>query len=397
MATRGGQAAQPPADATTTERVVEQPQDQRHDQGQVDRRLDEGEAKFRAYLTQRADSIQKFIRDKSSMTPLALVSAAVMAFRREPDKLKDEKSWRSMVTALVVAAQFDLEPIGREGWLVPRWQKRGNFHEWSFMPSYQGLVKQALLSGLVKSIRSHVVYEKEHCVIQLGDSPGVDHRPIFGERGEPIGVYAVARMTDGSIEIEPMPWSEVEKIRRAAQDSSPAWAAWPEEMARKCPLKRLTKQLPAGASFAALVQLDNALESGRDDDRQAAIEVALRDKIALLPEAQRSFVEDAFARAPGQSKAAGDFASKVKRLDADKYKADSEAKFAAAAVRNHEGATVSRLTDDEANSPPPNVACDECSRDVRAGGLDIDPKWDVLDHRAICSACQGINPTDNPQ
>lgn len=361
---------------------------------------DEVEKEFRSYLTEKSDTISKFIRKESTLTALALVQAAGVAFRKEPDKLRDERAWRTVVTALVVAAQYDLEPVGREGWIVPREAKRWNpqtrrkeslgYHEWSFMPSFQGLVKQALMSGMVKSVRAHVVYEHDHCELQLGDSPGVDHRPTFGDRGAPIGVYAIARMTDGAIEIEPMSWSEVEKIRNAASEYSDAWKNWETEMARKSALKRLTKQLPAGRSFLALVQLDNALESGRDDDRQAAIEAALGDKIKLLPEAERSIVEGAFARASSGSKSAGEFAARLRKLAPDKL-GGSEAAFAAAAVRNHEGATTTALTAEEAKNPPANVSCSECGQDVRVGGLDVQ-RWDVFDDKVVCGPCEDKGP-----
>lgn len=357
-----------------------------------------------AYLTERSDTIAKFVRKDSALTAAALVQAAGTAFRREPEKMRDERSWRTVVTALIVAAQFDLEPLGREGWLIPRevFRKDANnrrvslgFFEWTFMPSYQGLTKLAILSGRVRSIRSQVVYENDHIEIQLGSDGRVDHRPcLTGARGFAIGVYAVARMVGSEDEIEWLSQDDVLRIKEAASDYSAAWKSWPEEMARKSAIKRLTKQLPAGAAFAAAVQLDNALESGEDGKMRDAIEAALRDKLALLPEAQRSSFLDAVDRGSqpvGSTKQAA-FAARVSAMKAaapgDDFGTPNPPPMA-------EGPTSTRLARGK-KAEDQNLSCKGCGTDVQVVGVGRVVEYDVVEPEGdvYCAECSPLGGGD---
>lgn len=232
---------------------------------------------FRDYLVKRADLVQRLMRPKSQLNAMLLIRAAELTFRRDTEsKMTDHRTWPTVLVALMTAAQLDLEPGGplADAHLVPWWDKDLGYHVWSLMPGYRGLVKLAIQSGVVKRMRAFAVYERDVFTIKQGSEPGIIHEVWTGaDRGKTIGAYAVARIAgdDGEDESEWMPWAEIEKIKLEQQGRSPAWRSWPDQMARKLPLKRLCNQLPLGERFRLALEVDHAAsESNTTALRQAA-------------------------------------------------------------------------------------------------------------------------------
>ena len=154
---------------------------------------------------------------------------------------------QSLYNSCVKAAQDGLLPDGREGALVIFNKKDGN--NWrkgvQWMPMVNGLVKRAAKSGIV--LDAHVVYANDKFEYTLGDSPTITHVPTpFSEnRGEPIGVYAIATLDDGTKKREVMSKAEVETVRQASKMAAGGpWKDWWSEMARKTVVRRLFKSLP---------------------------------------------------------------------------------------------------------------------------------------------------------
>lgn len=205
---------------------------------------------LKAFLNKHSDGLKSWCRPKG-VAPDTLIRCAVLAANRSDDLLS-ERVWGTTFLSLVTAARLDLEPNGpmSDGYLVVR----GG--ECRFEPGYRGLIKLAVRSGMVQSLRGFPVYERDDFEIQLGTEPGVKHRVALTDRGQPIGAYAIARLTNGTEEYDWMPWEEIERARQMSR--SPAWNAWPGEMARKTPIKRISKQLPLGRDYALAVAVDDA-------------------------------------------------------------------------------------------------------------------------------------------
>lgn len=118
-----------------------------------------------------------------------------------------------------------------------------------FQPMYRGLMKLARRSNEIRVIDAAVVYAGDLFEIELGTSPSIRHVPWpqsgAKDRGEPVSVYAFAKLTSGETLIEPLTVADIEAVRRSsrAKDVGP-WVSFWSEMARKTALRRLMKRLP---------------------------------------------------------------------------------------------------------------------------------------------------------
>jgi recombination protein RecT len=143
----------------------------------------------------------------------------------QPDLMQADKT--SLFTACLKAATDGLILDGREAALVIRnvktkvdgkdaWQKAA-----VYQPMVQGLMKLARNSGKIASLTAQVVYENDQFMYVLGDSERIEHAPapFDKDRGKPIGVYAIAKLTDGTIVREVMRSDEVMNIARQGQNA----------------------------------------------------------------------------------------------------------------------------------------------------------------------------------
>ncbi len=174
------------------------------------------------------------------------IKSALMAVNRDL-KLRP-CSVKSLFTAILNAAELGLDftPAKRHAYLVPFKMKTGETIA-QFMPGYGGLIHLAVNTGAVKRMEARIVFEKDAFSVVYGTNPGINHVPFFdGDPGKIIGAYAVAWFENGMTQFEFIPKSGLDKIKNSskAKDSGP-YVTWPEEMARKAPIKRLCKYIPS--------------------------------------------------------------------------------------------------------------------------------------------------------
>lgn len=164
---------------------------------------------------------------------------------------------------------LELDPVLGMAYLVPYKQRA------QIIIGYQGLITLARRSGEVKNIIPQTVYEKDFFEYELGLTPKLVHQPSKDpDRGNMIGVYAVARMADGNNEFRFMWKHEVDAIRsRSRASNSGPWVTDYEAMAWKTVIRRLCKYLPRTVELAHAVAMDENVDNG--------IEQNLGD--ALLP------------------------------------------------------------------------------------------------------------------
>jgi len=167
----------------------------------------------------------------------------------------NQVSRASLLGALIQCAKRDLMPDNREAALVPYKSSI------TLIPMIDGILKIAHKSGQIKNIFAKPIYSNEYFerfVDEHGDH--IMHKPLLSNRGELVGVYAVAKSTNDSIYVEVMNIDDVEQVKRASKSSqSGPWVAWYERMAIKSVLHRLCKRLPCWSSD----MLES--ESGQDD------------------------------------------------------------------------------------------------------------------------------------
>ena len=171
---------------------------------------------------------------------------------------------QSVFLACMEAATLGVVPntLGH-GYLVPR-KGRGGM-ECHFMPGYRLFVDLARRSGEVKRVDADVIYENDECVYRKGTDPVLQHTPkLTGDRGAPVGAYAIAHMHDGGLQVEFMSVQEIEKARAAGSGNSPAWKDWWSEMAKKVVIKRASKLWPLAVEdqrrLERLTRYDNDAE-----------------------------------------------------------------------------------------------------------------------------------------
>ena len=221
------------------------------------------------------------------------LKSALLAVARDP-KLQ-QCSPLSLFTAVVNAAELGLDftPSKGAAYIVKFGDKA------TFMPGYRGFIDLAKRTGDVKKIEAVIVRENDRFEIQYGLNPDIDHKPPKkGERGQLIGVYAVATFKDGEKQFDYMTREEIDAIRKRSKASgSGPWVTDYEEMARKTVVRRLFKYLPSSSDL-----LDKALEADNEAIGFGEIELEpmedgektsrLAEKLAAKPEPEEAKFED---------------------------------------------------------------------------------------------------------
>jgi len=170
----------------------------------------------------------------------------------------------------VASTGLTLNPANGYAYLVPR---DGAIH---LDISYKGLIKIATDTGAIRWARAELVYSADEFVFN-GPAREPEHRSNpFGERGEIVGVYCIAKTSDGDILTEIMSRSELDKIKSKSKATSGPWVEWFDQMAKKAVIKRASKTWPyteRGDRMAQAIEIANASEGGYDlaDDSSAHV------------------------------------------------------------------------------------------------------------------------------
>lgn len=168
---------------------------------------------------------------------------------------------KSIYDACLKAATDGLLLDKREAALVSFRTKVGD--NWvdaaQYMPMVAGIMKKARNSGEIAHIVAQVVYENDDFYIDfVSETAPVFHRPKLADRGDMVGVYAVAKLRDGTwTQPEWMTRDQVEEIRQRSKTGSDTdskgkpktpsgpWATDYNEMARKTVIRRAAKYWPS--------------------------------------------------------------------------------------------------------------------------------------------------------
>lgn len=157
--------------------------------------------------------------------------------------------------------------------------------------SYKGLIKIATDCGSVLWAKADVVYEHDKFIYH-GPTKLPEHTgDIFGDRGEPIGAYCVAKTVDGSILTEVLTSADLAAIRAHSdlykKKGTGPWIEFWTEMAKKAAIKRASKTWPYSQRQELLlnaIEIANRAEGGYSFDDEGAQE--------LINEHQKSEIID---------------------------------------------------------------------------------------------------------
>jgi recombination protein RecT len=178
----------------------------------------------------------------------------ITAISQNPDlQIADRPS---LYNACMKAAQAGLIPDGKEAALVMF------KNQVQYMPMVAGILKLVRNSGELSTITSQIVHKNDAFDFYVdGDGEHLLHRPLtFGDRGEKIGVYALAKTKDGAVYIEVMTTAQVMAIKGVSRAQNGPWAGpFAEEMWRKSAIRRLSKRLPMSTDLERVVHADDEM------------------------------------------------------------------------------------------------------------------------------------------
>jgi len=181
------------------------------------------------------------------------VRVAQTAIQTNPDLLKADRT--SLFAACMFAAQDGLLPNGKEAALVTFGGKV------AYMPMLAGILKKVRNSGELSSITSQIVHQNDKFRYWVdGDGEHILHEPLmFGDRGDAMGVYALAKTKDGAVYIEVMDHGQVDAIRSVARSKNVWDGSFGSEMWKKSAIRRLSKRLPMSTDLEQVIQRDDDL------------------------------------------------------------------------------------------------------------------------------------------
>jgi len=216
------------------------------------------------------------------------------AIQNNPDLIHADR--RSLFNSAMKAAQDGLLPDGREGAIVIYRSKErvrqddGTFKDrWinkaQWMPMVFGIMKKARNSGEIASIGAFVVYGGDNYKQWIDDAgEHMLYEPCENPDTEVVRrIVAFAKLKDGTLKVESLSPSDVEKIREVsrAKDSGP-WVSWWSEMARKSAIRRLSKYLPTSSDLDDLIRRDDNLYDFDKAREEGARRQGLANKLDVL-------------------------------------------------------------------------------------------------------------------
>lgn len=223
------------------------------------------------------------------------IRVIMTAISQNPELAKADRN--SFFGACMRASEQGFIPDGRDSALVPF---KGKVQ---LIPMIYGILRKIRNSGELLSINSQVVYSNDFFNYEI-DASGevVQFKPaLFQDRGDLIGVFAMASTKDEGLYVEVMSKEQVDKIREASPGrNSPAWTGHYEEMARKTVLKRLSKRLPMDSDnldFLFPEEEPEELEEKKErKPRTSRLSKLIKEKTSELPFNEPEFSENVLVK-----------------------------------------------------------------------------------------------------
>jgi recombination protein RecT len=175
----------------------------------------------------------------------------------------------------VAAIGISLNPALAHAYLVPRDGKI------CLDISYRGLVKLATDCGAIKWAKTELVYANDEFTWN-GVNSEPDHKAdVFGDRGDVVGGYCLAKLPDGTFMVEIMKRAEMDKIQATSKAANGPWKVWPDEMRKKSVTKRASKSWPQTDNISRVATAISVLNEHEGDQNIAP--VGNGEDAALIP------------------------------------------------------------------------------------------------------------------
>ena len=218
--------------------------------------------------------LRRFMRTVSNLLQTHAQSARLLAADRQ-----------SLFNACQKAAGDGLLLDGREAVLTVFHESKSNTDKVTYMPMVQGLVKLARNSSEISNIVAEVVYDKDEFIYR----PGIEEQPLhkpdwFGERGKPIGAYAVVTTKDNEKIVSVLARDRILAIGQGGRNADqymPGKGAHFVEWWKKTVIKNALKYSPKSTYLASAMAADNELTSP-DKIPPTEKDVTPSDKLARI-------------------------------------------------------------------------------------------------------------------
>lgn len=198
--------------------------------------------------------LRRFMRTVSNLLQTHAQSARLLA-----------ADLQSLFNACLKAAGDGLLLDGREAVLTVFHESKSNTDKVTYMPMVQGLVKLARNSSEISNIVAEVVYDKDGFTYRPGVEEQPQHEPDwFGERGKPIGAYAVVTTKDNEKIVAVLAKDRILAIGQGGRNADqymPGKGAHFIEWWKKTVIKNALKYCPKSTYLASAMAADNELMS----------------------------------------------------------------------------------------------------------------------------------------
>ncbi len=232
------------------------------------------------------------------VTPERLIKTMLVAANRTPSLLQCTQA--SILETINRAAELGLDLSGTLGEAYP--VPFGG--QCQLVIGYRGFAKLAWQSGEIEYIEAEVVYQNDKFVYRKGMNGTLEFEPLFtGDRGKPIGAYALVRMKGGGCPRDFMSVDQIEAVRQKAPSRNSApWKEHWGEMAKKTVFRRVAKWLPLSTEkFVRAMEVDN--DDPHDTDALDAATAPERGVNSLLKRITSKPVSEGQAFEPSEEEA----------------------------------------------------------------------------------------------
>lgn len=182
----------------------------------------------------------------------------------------------------VAAVGLTLNPSDGYAYLVPEYNKKARVSECQLRISFKGLIKVATDSGSISWVKAEIV--KANDTFDYNGPCSMPRHTMnpFGDRGDTVGVYCIAKTNEADYLIDLIGIEELKKIQSCAKQPA-VWNSWFDEMAKKAVIKRASKQWPKTNQSERLNKtIDVVNESEGGFDPYLALESSAAEILSLI-------------------------------------------------------------------------------------------------------------------
>lgn len=174
---------------------------------------------------------------------------------------------KSIVLASLTAAAIGLPVDVRQQAYIVAYKNKQGIKEAQLQIGYRGYIQLGIESGQLLDATARAVYANEKFKVYCGSNERIEHEPvIIGERGEFVGVYAIAKLVGGIEKFVVLSKVDIERLRLKnrfqSKEPSGAWSSDYASMAQAKAIKQICKTIAMGQATAA-AEMEDAIEEGR--------------------------------------------------------------------------------------------------------------------------------------